>query len=248
MILLIEYTLNQVVHAFDPPHYLEACYLFGSYISGQYGKGSDIDHLIIVEDSYGQRRDYVKKSLSKILGVPSDWLAVFTKSRFKAMCQQGDYFFWTIKLNCRKVYTKSSFCENIFKRMPVFTHIKRTLDDDKAYFDKSVAEYKKGNLSEELVFKALKHCIRNTCILLLYMHGKIDFGKYTSVRKCHNLRDIHLPFHFEDYLSLQKKKQKLTPKLLKSWSKRYYDLYKLACQKEKHIRKGKFVSPLKKYK
>lgn len=245
---MIHYKLNNRTHSFEPYDYIIAVYLFGSYVSGGYQKTSDIDHLIIISDAYREKRSDIRQSLASQLKLPSKWLAVYTMSEFSGRCREGEYFFWAIKLNHKLIYTETKETDEILRRMPIYRTVRKTMLEDKEYHDTTLALYKNGDAPNAQVISCLTHVIRDACINILYMHGIIDFGKLSSVRRCGALYDVHLPFDYQHYVHLYDAHLKVSDNLITYWSNTYLKLHYFTLDYEKKALTKDFKSPLRKYK
>jgi predicted nucleotidyltransferase len=95
---------------------------FGSYARGDWGVGSDLDLIVILESS---DQPFEKRSLAwdtRELPVPVD-LLIYTKDEWKKLGQEGGRFYQTVMREAIWIYTKPDFTS-----FPIKTEIKEISD------------------------------------------------------------------------------------------------------------------------
>lgn len=248
LIMRISYTLNNRSYGFKAKDYVEAVYIFGSFVSGGYKKqSSDIDHLIIIDEKYYHDWHDGKELLSRQLGIPKSWITIYTKKELKERAKDGDYFLWAIKLNSKKIYTKTDFVPRILRSMPVFNGVREEMIDNKYYVEKLVRAYQLRGLPGAYMKSQFGHLFRNGFINLLYLKGIVEFNKINCAKKCMTYVPSSLGFTLKDYLSLYNERS-FNSRDVEKWHKLYVKFLKYILKEEKRIMAKGFTSPLLAYK
>lgn len=101
---IIKEAIDRLIKAYSP---LEV-YLFGSYAWGEPHEDSDLDFLIIVEDSEKKRYERAILGHHVLFGlmIPKDIL-VYTKAEFENAIKDKTSFSYKIKRDGKKLYAKA---------------------------------------------------------------------------------------------------------------------------------------------
>ena len=95
---------------FIRPEILQVGYI-GSYARGDWGVGSDLDLIVIIESS---EEPFWKRALDfdiKQFPVPVD-LLVYTQQEWQEMAKQSGHFFRTVQSEAVWVYIRSNFVQD----------------------------------------------------------------------------------------------------------------------------------------
>lgn len=238
---------------------IESIMLYGSHALGNPNKKSDVDLFIIVDDCSNQEFTFIRNRILKSLKVPANWINLYTKRTFMNMCRMQDYFLWHIKLNGKFIYSRSSFTAETLDRLPIFTHVEAALYDDRNFIKRSYARYRNGSLTRGRMLSFLTGRIRNTCILICFLIGFVDFDKFSTLDKCLKHTHVKVPYTYHDYRKLYDLKQQemyrsgsikqnISPGYINWWYKIFLEYNSFAISYSKKVHSRGFKNPLYKYK
>ena len=159
-------------------------YLFGSFARGDQDQYSDIDILIVVDDCTENEYIKYKDSYAQILEVPVSWLSVYRIDKIKKMYNSGSYFLWHIKTEGKVIYSRDNELESLLLTLPRYTNIENDLNEYSEILSDIKDELDNKYISIDYELSVLASLVRNTCIAISYLNGKLDFGRNSVVIYC----------------------------------------------------------------
>lgn len=166
-------------------------YLFGSVARGDNDKNSDVDILIVIDDCDEEAYINYKKTYAEILNMPVSWLSVYRNHKIEKMHSIGSYFLWHIKEEGIKLYSRDNCLEQQLLTLPRYKNACRDLNEYSIILEDIKESVKKPVVSCEYELAVLASLVRNTCIAISYMDGRMDFGRETVVKYCFDTYKIH---------------------------------------------------------
>lgn len=186
---------------------IECIILYGSYALGTAEKNSDLDLMFIIDNCSSKEREIIQSKIARDLDVPYNWLNVYTKDFLIHKCNLGEYFLWHVRLDGKIIYSRSPFTRKTLGYLNRFTDVVGALVDDREYIDRCYYDFKKGHFPASAMAGAIAGRLRNSCIILCYLNGVIEFDKYGVVDRCYRFKNIRMPFSFKEYKTLYSLKQ-----------------------------------------
>lgn len=183
---------------------IETIALFGSYARGDADDTSDIDIFVLINDCSEQEFIKQKKGIVKSLDVPSDWVSVYRLSSVKEMYKYGSYFLWHLKTEGKILFSRTGILEKTLATLPQYVRVEQDLNDYLTIcsdIQQSLSEDASTILYEMAVMASL---VRNTCIALAYINGRMAFGRTYPVIIAKELIGDEFPFQIDEYNVLYK--------------------------------------------
>lgn len=211
-------------------------YLFGSYARGDQDKYSDIDILIVIDDCTESEYINYKDSFAQILNIPVSWLSVYRIDKIKKMYNCGSYFLWHIKKEGKVIYSRDNELAILLLTLPRYVNIENDLKEYSEILSDINGELDNEYISIDYELAVLASLVRNTCIAIAYLNGKLDFGRNSVVVYCFSTYEINIDLkEYEDlyqYRLYHTGKIEEIPKgkieQLKKWIKIETDLLEIA--------------------
>ncbi|MCI8616100.1 hypothetical protein D7V94_18260 [Parablautia intestinalis] len=211
-------------------------YLFGSVAREEQDEYSDIDILIVIDDCSEEEYFKLKDRYAYSLNVPVSWLSVYRNNKIMKMYANGSYFLWHIKKEGKVLYSRDGELANLLLTLPRYTNVGSDLKE----YDEILADIK-CELDNECIsinyeLAVLASLVRNTCIAISYLNGRLDFGRNSVVLYCFS--EYNFNVSPEEYKELYRYRLYHTGKVndvpdgeigcLKKWIKIESDLLEVA--------------------
>lgn len=211
-------------------------YLFGSFARGDQDQYSDIDILIVIDDCTESEYINYKDSFAQILNIPVSWLSVYRIDKIKKMYNYGSYFLWHIKKEGKVIYSRNNELATLLSTLPRYANVESDLKEYSEILSDINGELDNEYISIDYELAVLASLVRNTCIAIAYLNGKLDFGRNSVVVYCFSRYGINIDLtEYEDlyqYRLYQTGKLEEIPKgkieQLKKWIKVESDLLEIA--------------------
>lgn len=159
-------------------------YLFGSMARGDHDEKSDVDILIVIDDC--SELEYIewKDKLACYLDVPVSWISIYRINKIMRMYRIGSYFLWHIKKEGRIIYSRDNELSTLLLTLPPYGNIKNDLSEYSQILTDIIKELCDEYICIEYELSVLASLVRNTCITISYLNGKLDFGRNSPVMYC----------------------------------------------------------------
>lgn len=208
---MINFELNNIKYSLISDK-IEDIYLFGSYARDEQDIFSDIDLLIIIQDSSDYEYSKLRQTFAKQLNLPMKWISLYQQSKIIEMTKKGSYFLWHIKLEGQILYSKNNFLRSHLTNLNKYTSVLEDLDDYQTIcsdiFDNIDDDF--VDLTYEL--SVLASIIRNTSIAIDYMFDIYDFGRQSAVKRCNDLLKDRINIPIDKYNQLYEYRLYITNK------------------------------------
>lgn len=211
-------------------------YLFGSFARGDQDQYSDIDILIVIDNCTENEYICYKDSFARILKVPVSWLSVYRIDKIKKMYNSGSYFLWHIKKEGKVIYSRDNELASLLLTLPQYTNVESDLKEYSEILSDIKSELDNEYISIDYELAVLASLVRNTCIAIAYLDGKLDFGRNSVVVYCFSRYGMNIDL--EEYEALYQYRLYHTGKIeeipkgrieqLKKWIKVESDLLEIA--------------------
>ncbi len=163
---------------------VEEIYLFGSVVRGEADEFSDIDILIVIDDCSEDEYIEWKNKFAKYLDIPVYWISLYRHSKILRMHEAGSYFLWHIKKEGKEIYSRDNELASLLLVLPRYNNTKKDLQEYSDILSDIKNELKDRYISIEYELAVLASLVRNTCIAISYLDGKLDFGRNSPVMYC----------------------------------------------------------------
>ena len=210
-------------------------YLFGSVARGDQDEKSDIDILIVIDDcSEGEYIEY-KDKFANLLNVPVTWLSIYRISKIVKMHSIGSYFLWHIKKEGKLIYSRNNELDALLQTLPGYSNVKNDLKEYSEILSDIIYELDNQYICIEYELSVLASLVRNTCIAISFLNGRLDFGRNSAVMYC--VLKYQIDTSLEEYSDLYRYRLYNTGKIddvpngeieqLRKWIKIESDLLKI---------------------
>ncbi len=167
-------------------------YLFGSVARGDYDEYSDVDILIVIDDCTEDEYIKIKDRYAILLNVPVSWLSVYRVSKIIQMHAVGSYFLWHIKKEGKELYSKEGELASLLLTLPQYAKVRSDLEEYESILADMECELNSEYISVEYELAVLASLVRNTCIAISFVNGRLDFGRNSVVLHCFTEYDFDI--------------------------------------------------------
>lgn len=174
-------------------------YLFGSVARGDQDEKSDVDILIVIDDCSEVEYIEWKDKFADCLEVPISWISVYRISKIMRMYNIGSYFLWHIKKEGKVIYSRENELSALLLTLPKYRNVKNDLNEYSQILIDIQQELSDKYICIEYELAVLASLVRNTCITISYLNGKLDFGRNSAVMYCVDKYQINVTLQeYED--------------------------------------------------
>lgn len=177
-------TVLDKIHNLEFKDNIREIYLFGSVARGDQDEKSDIDILIVIDDCPEAEYIKCKDKFSSVLNVPVSWLSIYRINKIIKMHSIGSYFLWHIKKEGKVIYSRDNELATLLLSLPSYTSIKNDLKEYSEILSDIVDELDNQYICIEYELSVLASLVRNTCIAISFLNGRLDFGRNSAVMYC----------------------------------------------------------------
>lgn len=220
-------------------------YLFGSVARKEQDEYSDVDILIVIDECSEEEYFKLKDRYACFLNVPVSWLSVYRINKIKMMHKSGSYFLWHIKKEGKILYSRDGELANLLLTLPRYSNVESDLKEYDEVLSDIKCELDNEYISVNYELAVLASLVRNTCIAISYMNGRLDFGRNSVVLYCFS--EYNFNISLEEYKELYRYRLYRTGKVdnvpdgeigcLKKWIKIESDLLEIAKRGAKEYEK-----------
>lgn len=175
-------------------------YLFGSVARGEQDEYSDIDILIVIDDCSEEEYIALKDKFAYLLNIPVSWLSVYRITKIMKMYTSGSYFLWHIKKEGKVLYSRNGELAGLLLTLPRYAGIESDLKEYDEILSDVRRELNNEYISVNYELAVLASLVRNTCIAISYLNGKLDFGRSSVVLYCFS--EYTISVSLEEYEAL----------------------------------------------
>jgi predicted nucleotidyltransferase len=161
--------------------YIESIALYGSCARGECDTNSDIDILIIIDDSSSDQYNEIKEKISKEMQIPVKWISLYTKHAILNMKKYSSYFLWHLKLEAIIFYSKSNLLEDVLQNLKEYTKMDSDLQQYLVIYKDIESSIHTNNKTYQYELSLLASLIRNTCMAFCYKNKILNFGRIEPV-------------------------------------------------------------------
>lgn len=159
-------------------------YLFGSVARGEQDEYSDIDILIVIDECLEDEYIELKDKYASLLNVPVSWLSIYRMSKIMKMYEKGSYFLWHIKKEGKVLFSRKGDLAKLLLTLPRYDNIENDLKEYDEILTDIKCELENEYISINYELSVLASLVRNTCIAISYLNGRLDFGRNSVVMYC----------------------------------------------------------------
>ena len=174
--------------------------LFGSVARGDSDTRSDIDILVICDDSTANLTEDIRDELAIKLHCDPLSVNVYIESQFRAMLCKGSLFAWHLRLEGRVLFNKLK-SEELFSELQQYSSYREDISQYSILLSeckKSVEENGVNLFDLSLLFTVARNC----CMLIAYRLGKPAFGRLSVFYVCEELVGNEIGLSEQDYINL----------------------------------------------
>jgi predicted nucleotidyltransferase len=173
--------INSRVYTLELETYIETIALYGSCARGECDANSDVDILIIIDDSSKDKYYEIKQKFSNELQIPVNWISVYTKQAILNMKKYSSYFLWHLKLEANFFYSRSKFLEDVLQNLNEYTKTDSDLRQYLIIYKDIESAIHTDNKTYQYELSLLASLVRNTCMAFCYKNNIYNFGRIEPV-------------------------------------------------------------------